>query len=168
MPAYLTLAELLATGPRRLAEAATPDDAPLLGADILRLAIAGEDLTAYAYDAAVVSAAAEAVSHITAAIERAEGELEAAARERYALPLAPLDAGTLGMLRDMALAYAHRHQRPQTIQDALEAAERRLAKIAAGSLVLPAARPAATVDTPSSPDYSTPAAGVFDDALRGY
>jgi hypothetical protein len=155
MPQYITRADLLAAaGATRLAQAATPDDAPVLAADTLRQALASEDLTAYAYDPATIAAAAEAVSWIDAAIDRAEGDLDAACRDRYALPLDSVDAGTRGMLLDLALAYSYRQGRPKEAEDARAAAEARLARVGRGDLRLAASAPSAAPSA-GSPEYSS-------------
>lgn len=130
---------LLAAGPARLAQAATPDDRPVVSADLLRAAIAGEDMDAYALDDDMLSALAEAVTRIEGAIARAESDLDAACRGRYALPLSPIDAAALGILRDLAISYVYTSVLPLEVEAAANAARSSLLRIARGDLVLSAA-----------------------------
>lgn len=167
MGTYIQPTDLLERGAERLAQAAGPDDGPALGADALRLQLGGEDLTDYAYDPAMVTAAASAETVIEAAISRAESELDNACRDRYLIPLDVLDGGSRGMLLDMAWAYVYRSGRPQDVEDGLKAAETRLGRIMRGDIRLPASAASSGAGS-GMPEYEADEAGVSEDDLDDF
>jgi len=136
---YLAALDLLADAPTRLAQLTSPEAGPVLDAEILGLQLAGADLTSYAYEPAAMAAAAAAQTLIERAIGRAESALDAAARDRYALPLAPLDDLVTGILHDLAWFYCYRSGVPDDVAKKAEQARADLGRIQRGELHLTAA-----------------------------
>jgi phage gp36-like protein len=75
---------------------------------------------------------------VAAAISRAEGEIDALAGKRYAVPLSPVTAQIKGVAMDLALyhLYARRNLAPPVRRQKYEAALQFLQQVARGEAVL--------------------------------
>ena len=165
MSTYLSAAALAAEAPTRLAQATSPEAGPVLDAAILTAQLAGADLVALGYEASAIAAAAGAAAHIEGAIARAESTLEAAVRLRYALPLAPLDALVVGIVRDLAWGAVYRAGMPPEVTAAADRARADLGRIQRGELRLSAAALGSGAGA-GAPEWSTPGAPWSDADLE--
>jgi phage gp36-like protein len=161
---YLTAAELLdRMGPRELAELATPDDAAVVDAALLRLTINVGDRSGF--DPGEIAVADEAVVRIGRALADGAALIDGYLATRYTLPLTVVPAPLKRIATDVARFYLMGQRATDEVRQRYDAQLKLLGAMRDGDFTLGAEDPAPDVGLPA---VSAPGRTMTRDRLAGY